>query len=71
MVYRYMVTNRSSELMFQMVTFSSEMMTRLNKNDEKSVIIAEASLDHGLIAYDKFEVLGFVRGLKYKNVELV
>ncbi len=54
-----------------MVTLSSEMMTKLNNDDGKSVIIAETLLDHGLIAYEKFEVLGFVRGLKYKNIELV
>ncbi len=70
-VYRYMVTNRESELMFQMVTLSSEMMTRLNNDGGNNVVVAEALLDHELIAYEKFEVLGFVRGLKYKNSELV
>jgi hypothetical protein len=59
--------NNRSDLNFQMITLSSESF----KISNNKFVIAETVLDQQLKDFSNFHVLIFVRGLKYKNNEMV
>jgi hypothetical protein len=59
--------NNRTDLNFQMITLSSDSF----KTSNNKFVIAETVLDQQLKNFLNFDVLIFIRGLKYKNNDMV